>query len=55
MKKERGIMKYESPELRTIVCAINVIQGGPVGKPCGPVIESISFNEPISGYEDWEW
>jgi hypothetical protein len=47
-------MKYETPELSPPTPAIYSIEGGPVGKPFGSLMEGIGYNEPMPAYEDWE-
>jgi hypothetical protein len=47
-------MKYETPELCPLSPAIYAIQGGPVGKQFGYLIEGATDNELISAYDDWE-
>jgi hypothetical protein len=47
-------MKYETPELKVLVPAINAIQTSETHKNSGPLDSILVRPDVIAAYEDWE-
>lgn len=47
-------MKYETPEMTALTCAINAIQSLPSEKGSNNLPDSPINNEDVPSYTDWE-
>jgi hypothetical protein len=52
--KEIKAMKYEAPELKVLVPAINAIQTSETHKNSGPLESILVLPDVVAAYEDWE-